>query len=167
MKLDPSIQIINNSHIYAKDAKKIIEPNIWNTYKKICVVRNSWDWQMSLYFYSKNLKSHHQHNIIKDMNIKEYLLWRRDNDLHQQQEFILDDNEECLIDNIFKFENLTMELIVYFKQNYNLNVIPFLPSKKINTSSRDSDYTKYYNEETKNILLEMHKPDIDRYGFTF
>ena len=46
---------------------------------------------MSLFFYMKDKKNHRQHKIIKNMNVTEYLQWRK-TDLKQQKDFILDDN---------------------------------------------------------------------------
>lgn len=165
-KLDPNILSIAPAHILAKEAKKKIPSIIWDNFKKICIVRNSYDWQVSLYSYVKGLKTHHQHEIIKDMNFKEYLQWRQ-SDLHQQLLFILDDNKKPLIDNILKFENLNNDLIDFFHNNYNIDISKILPKKKINTSKRNSDYRTYYTEEDKEFLYELHKPDIEYFNFTF
>ena len=75
--------------------------------------------------------------------------------------------ENCLIDNILSFENLNTEIINFFKNKYNINIKPYIPKKKINTSKRNSDYRIYYNEENKKILEEMHKPDIEYFKFKF
>ena len=114
----------------------------------------------------KSLPSHHQHNIIKNMNITEYLEWRR-TDLHQQIEFILDDNNICLIDNILSFENLNIDIINFFKDKYNMDIKPYIPQKKINSSKRNNDYKYYYNEANQKILAEMHQPDIEYFKFKF
>lgn len=159
--------VINaGSHTKAKEAKNQIPADIWNNYTKICVVRNSWDWQMSLYFYTKGLHTHHQHNIVKDMNVSEYIEWRK-TDLKQQIEFILDNNGDCLVDHIFQFENLNSNIIHFFKEKYNLDVKPYLPLTKLNSSNRNSDYKIYYNERDKNLLAEMHEPDIKYFNFKF
>ena len=162
--LDKNIKDVDG-HIKAKDAKKKF-PKLWDSYRKICVVRNSWDWQISLLFFMKGLKSHFQHNIIKNMNITEYLEWRKTN-LHQQLEFILDDNGKCLIDNILPFENLNNNIKNFFNEKYNINVSSYIPSNKINASKRNKDYRTYYNEENKKILAEMHEPDIKYFNFKF
>ena len=62
--LDEDIENVD-VHIKAKDAKNKYS-EIWDEYTKICVVRNSWDWQMSLFFYMKGAPSHHQYNIVKE-----------------------------------------------------------------------------------------------------
>ena len=162
--LDKNIVNIDG-HITAKNAKKKY-PELWNSYTKICVVRNSWDWQISLFSYMRGLPSHHQHNIVKNMNITEYLQWRK-TDLHQQIEFFLDDNNICLIDNILSFENLNINIINFFKDKYNMDITPYIPQQKINSSKRNKDYRCYYNEENQKILAELHQPDIEYFKFKF
>lgn len=152
-------------HTTAKEAKKKY-PKLWNSYTKICVVRNSWDWQISLLAFMKGYPSHHQYNIIKNMNVTEYLKWRK-TDLHQQLEFILDDNNICLIDNILSFENLNNDLINFFKDKYNMDIKSYIPQKKINTSQRQPNHIFYYNDDDQKLLAEMHKPDIEYFKFKF
>ena len=163
-KLDKDIVDVD-CHITAKNAKKKY-PKLWNSYTKICIVRNSWDWQISLFSYMKGSPDHHQHHIVKNMNISEYLEWRK-TDLHQQIEFILDDNNICLIDNILSFENLDIDIINFFKDKYNMDIRPYIPKQKINTSKRNDNHKFYYNEETQKILAEIHQPDIEYFKFKF
>ena len=61
-KLDPNILSVSPSHILAKDAKKKITPLIWNSFTKICVVRNSYDCKLVYIHLSKDYQ--HIINII-------------------------------------------------------------------------------------------------------
>jgi len=163
--LDPDCEDIYG-HISAKEAKGKINSEIWENYTTFCVVRNSWDWQMSLYFYAKGWSGHHQHGIIKNMSVSEYLIWRK-TDLNQQIKFILDNNNTCLIDKILSFENLTEDLKLFLKETNDLDITPYLPKEKLNTSNRDSDYRKYYDNSDVELLSKLHKPDIDYFNFKF
>lgn len=154
-------------HIRAFKAKKQLKPEVWNEYKKIVIIRNSWDWQMSLLFFMKGAKSHHQHNIVKDMTINEYLEWRK-SDIHQQLEFIMDEEgKECIVDKIIRYDHLYDDTVAFFQEYCNLDISDKLPEKRVNASKRDQDYRVYYDEEGKKMLEEMHKPDIDYFGFDF
>lgn len=149
-RIDPSCSD-TGGHIRAYKAKKQLKPDVWNTYKKICIVRNSWDWQMSLLHFMKDAKSHHQHDIVKDMSITDYLQWRK-TDLHQQLEFVMDESgTEQLIDVCIRYENLREDTIKFFQEHCNLDVTDKLPEKRVNASKRDPDYRVYYNEEDKNF----------------
>ena len=153
-------------HETAKKTRELLGDKIWNSYTKICVSRNSWDWQMSLLFFMKGLPTHHQHQIVKDMSVKQYLEWRK-TDLHQQIEFIIDDDGKNMMDNIFRFEYLQQDILLFFLEKYNINVSKYFPEKKINASKRNSDYRQYYDEETKQMIHDMHKPDIEFFQFTY
>ncbi len=163
--LDPDCEDIYG-HISAKEAKKRLNSEIWDNYTTFCVVRNSWDWQMSLYFYMKGWSGHSQHHIIKNMNVSEYLRWR-ETDLSQQTSFILDDDNNCLIDKILSFENLTDDLKLFFKETNQIDITPNLPKQKLNTSKRDRDYKIYYNNLDIELLSKLHKPDINYFNFKF
>lgn len=163
--LDPDCEDLYG-HISAQNAKEKINSEIWENYTTFCVVRNSWDWQMSLYFYAKGWSGHHQHDIIKNMSVSEYLIWRK-TDLNQQIKFILDNNNTCLIDKILSFENLTEDLKLFFKETNDLDITPYLPNEKLNTSKRNSDYRKYYDNSDVELLSKLHKPDINYFNFKF
>lgn len=163
--LDKNI-VRTNNHITAKEAQKQF-PDIWDKYTKICIVRNSWDWEISLLFFMKRDTTHHQHNIVKDMSVSQYVKWRK-TDLHQQLKFILDDKCNCLIDNILRFDNLTENLKDFFKEKYDLDITNYLPTEKLNKSgNRNDDYRKYYDDDDKKLVEKMHFPDINFFDFTF
>lgn len=167
MKMDKKAIKYPKAHISARIAKKVIHPKIWDNYTKFCVIRNSWDWQISLLYYMKGEPKHHQHKIVRNMNIHKYLLWRKNNDLHQQKDFILDKNGKCLVDKIILYDNFKENLSNFFKEHNKININPFLPKRRINKSKRNKDYKVYYNEEDRDLLAEMHRPDIDYFDFTF
>lgn len=163
--LDPQA-IDTVGHESTQKARQLLGEKVWNSYTKICVSRNSWDWQMSLLHFMKGLPSHHQHGIVKDMSVKQYLEWRK-TDLHQQMEFIVDNDGKRMVDTIFRFEYLQQDILLFFLEKYKMDVSKYFPDKKINASQRNSDYTQYYDEETKQMIHDMHKPDIDFFQFTF
>jgi hypothetical protein len=163
--LDPQT-IDTVGHESTQKARQLLGEKVWNSYTKICVSRNSWDWQMSLLHFMKGLPSHHQHDIVKDMSVKQYLEWRK-TDLHQQMEFIVDNDGKRMVDTIFRFEYLQQDILLFFLEKYKMDVSKYFPDKKINASQRNSDYTQYYDEETKQMIHDMHKPDIDFFQFTF
>lgn len=49
-RLKPPQKFYN--HISAAQVKKMVEPEIWNNYKKISIVRNPWDYALSYFFYA-------------------------------------------------------------------------------------------------------------------
>lgn len=163
--LDPDCKEYGDPHIRAKSAKKLFGEKKYNEYTKFCVVRNSWDWQMSLFHYMKDTKNHYQYNIIKNFTVNDYLNWRL-TDLHDQLEFILDDNNKPLIPNIIRFENLNNEIIAFFHKQ-GINILKFIPKNRMNSSRRDRNYRVYYDNYGKKMVANMHKKDIKYFNFQF
>uniref|UniRef100_A0A6C0LLD8 Sulfotransferase family protein n=1 Tax=viral metagenome TaxID=1070528 RepID=A0A6C0LLD8_9ZZZZ len=172
-KLDPNVDTVSNGinpHSKAIDVKFKIPLDIWDNYAKFCFVRNSWDWQISFYFYIRSHPSNPQYNMVITKNFSEYLTWIKETGQYETQlSFIVDNNRDmnCLVDNILKFENFRDELIWFFKNKCNTDISPFLIKRKINASVRDSNYRIYYNEDDQNKIAEMHKSDIEYFKFQF
>ena len=166
--IDPDVKIHKNwLHVTSKEAKTLVEPHVWNTYEKFCVVRNSWDWQVSFYHYirgkPKNLEYYH---ILKNQSFNEYLLWRKPN-AQTQLDFILDNQGVCLVDNILQFDNLNNELVHFFQKKCNFDIKPYISHKKQNTSKRNTDYKLYYDDFGKNLIYETYKKDIQYFHFEY
>lgn len=172
-KMDPNIDTITNdknAHSKAKDVKSKIPEHIWNNYTKFCFARNSWDWQISLYFYIRSHQTHQQHKMAITKNFSEYLAWVKENGYYESQlSFIVDNNHNmnCLIDNVLKFDNFIDELVWFFKNKCDTDITPFLIKQKINASNRDANYRIYYNETDQNTIAEMYKSDIEYFKFQF
>ena len=154
-----------DNHTSAKNAKKKF-PELWDSYTKICIIRNSWDREMSFMFYMKSYRSHHEHHIVENMNVTEYLEWRKTRVDHQV-DYILDDNGVCLVDYILSFEDLNTNIKNFFRGAYNIDVSPHLPPKKREVSIREPNYRRYYNDHNRRMLHEMHLPDIKHFEFVF
>jgi len=148
-----------------------------NDYFKFTIVRNPWDRAVSLFYYEKMMvkfnpnarrkKAKKYFNKYGDEGFSEFItskgigwkdvknsgsLWRR------QAPFLWGD-----YDYICRFENLEKDMKKVCKQ---LN-IPFSEFPWVNKGDRDTDYRKYYKEESKEIISNLYKEDIDILGYEF
>ncbi len=64
---------------------------------------------------------------------------------------------------IARFENRRQEILRISQ----VNEIPIDPSVHIGKTERDPDYRTYYDAETQQMVHEMFREDIDRYGYSF
>ena len=150
------------AHIKASDLRKRLPAEIYDSFYKFAFVRNPWDWQVSLYHYMLTNKGHHQHSIITAMkDFDEYLVWRVNEDKKLQKEFITSPNGEVIVDFIGSYEKLTEDFLHVCKV---LNLNASLPH--LNKSSRRK-YKSYYNAETRRIVEEHFREDIELFGYTF
>jgi hypothetical protein len=159
------------------DYKNRIGDEISN-YKSFTVVRNPWDWHVSQFFYLKSIspKKHGhyiEHSLFnkKGFNFNDYIYWLIDENKEKSpQEFILKNQYEwCInekgyfmIDHTLKMENYKEDYHNFCKiYNIKENKIPH-----INKSNHNS-YKKYYTTETKKIIENKHKLDIEFFKYKF
>ena len=112
-------------------------------------------------------------NFHKDMSFKEFvkeLFKDKDKDVEEHfrsQYRLLADKQGNLIPHfIGKVENFDED----FKKVCQRMGIPDEKIPKIekqNTTKRDRDYRKYYDEETKKLVQERYKKDLELFGYEF
>lgn len=156
--------------------------NCWSSYFKFCIVRNPWDRVVSCYEYSKMEDSYHhsvnlpkQHGIhpdyftLKSLTFEECVYMLKDSPeklKHQgwlsQSYWICDENNNIMINNIFKIEFLQKNLLKHPILNTFSEKL-----KKLNPSPRKKNYKDYYSLETKNIIAEIYKTDVENFNYDF
>ena len=149
-------------------------------YHKFAIVRNPWDRVVSAYEFAKmnesywhskdNQTKHPDYDLCHSLTFKEcvkLLLDNPDKFKHQgwgSQHFYIMDGNKIMVDSILKIENLDKELEKMFIE-LNIDEIPNLP--KFNTSNRKLNYKKYYDKETKQMIAEKYKEDINFFNYIF
>jgi hypothetical protein len=148
-------------HASALYVRELIPEEIFNTYYKFTFVRNPWDWQVSLYHYMRQSKTHFQHDLIMSLNFEEYIDWRVNHDLRLQSDQFVDEGGKILVDFIGKFENLEKD----FGQVCNLlSIERFLPHKN---PSKHRSYREYYDDRTYQLVKEAFAKDIALFDYEF
>lgn len=149
-------------HITANDLQKQLGESRFNRFFKFAIVRNPWDWQVSLYNYMLKNEQHWQHSLIKSMsNFEEYIEWRVNKDKHLQKEFVTDENGSLIVDFIGKYETLQSD---FKKICDRLGIEEELPHLNV---SKDRDYREYYTEKTKNLIFDHFKEDLELFSYSW
>lgn len=144
-------------HSSLKSVVKFYDPN---DYSYFGLVRNPWDWEVSKYFYMIQTSKHWQHELVKGFSgFEEYLEWRM-SECRLQLSFFSDERK-LLTENIFKVEEL-YKFEEYLRDKFGI-------SAKLGKSnaSRRTDYRKYYDDNTKEVVCKMYKEDIDFFKYEF
>ena len=68
----------------------------------------------------------------------------------------MDDQDNCLVDKIFRFEDMENEIKTYFNIE---SKFPFL------NRSTDGDYRNFYTEELANIVYDRLKKDFEYFNY--
>lgn len=158
----------------------------WNQYKqannkkfqkyfKFAVVRNPWDRLVSAFFYLKKGGMHSidkqwaKENIDEFTSFEEFVKrWLNKKNIYSgvhfkpQSYWICNENKKIMVDFIARLETIDQDfLFISNKIGSNKKII-----KKLNTSPR-LEYRKYYDDNTKNIVHNIYKDDIELFGYDF
>lgn len=149
-------------HVTATEIINKIGYEKYRQYYSFAVVRNPWDWQVSLYKFMLKKENHYQHKLIKSMsNFTEYIEWRCKNETRLQKDFIYSKDDNQLVDFIAKFENLETDFQKICKH---IGVTAKLPHLNI---SNKIPYQKFYTDETMKLVKNTFSEDINLFGYQF
>jgi len=151
-------------HSHMAHLKKNLPLKIFDWYFKFAFVRNSWDWQVSLYHYILKDQSNQHHAIVKGLgNFESYLVWRtQPENVSLQHDFVCDNGGNLLVDYLGTYSSLTGDL-EKISQHLGLRNLE-LPH--LNRGNR-SAYQDYYSPEGKDLIFKAYKSDVKRFGFEF
>lgn len=151
-------------HLQAPELIDIIGQETFDSYFSFAIVRNPWDWHVSLYKHILRDRRHHQHKVVKSFNnFDEYIEWRC---LVQneacQKDFIYSQDNNLLVDFLGRFENLETD---FAKICDRIGISTALP--RLNVASNKKPYQEFYNEKTKELVRDAFKEDIELFGYGF
>lgn len=148
---------ITTTDLIAKMGKEKFE-----SYFSFAIVRNPWDWQVSLYTYMLKNKNHHQHRLISSFNsFDEYVEWVCAKKVRLQRDFIFSKENEQLVDLVGRFEHLDADFQKICSQ---IGVNVTLP--RLNRS-KSTPYQEFYNKRTIELVSKTFAPDIETFGYEF
>jgi chondroitin 4-sulfotransferase 11 len=140
-------------------------PDEWMKYRKIAIIRNTWDRVVSCYEYAKmensfyhgkNNKSgngiHPDYETLKNKTFEECVLLLKEGKLNHQgwhhQNLYTHINNKFILDELIDFNTLKGKMI------------------KLNSSTRKK-YQEYYNEGLIELVQNIYKIDIEIFGFKY
>jgi hypothetical protein len=156
-------------------------------YFKFTIVRNPWDRLVSFYAFCIKTSRTPAYNNLK--KFKDFVLdstnkyhvdpkWCKHSPalekllstertkercrLESQLDWISDDDGKILVDFIGRFENL--------QEDFNIVCDKIgIPHRKLphKNKTKHKHYTEYYDEETRQIVAELHAKDIEYFGYKF
>lgn len=149
------------------DASSMIQDMGYDTFKSyfsFAVVRNPWDWNVSLYNYVLKSKDHHQHEYVKKLkNFDEYIRNKcKKPQTTFQKDFIYSKSGKKLVDYIARFENIDNEFEVICQQiGIKIKKLPHL------NISNMTHYRDYYSDETRELIRQTYQADIELFDYEF
>lgn len=174
--LDRGLILANDElwHATAREVKAHLGDWLYDSYYSFSIVRNPWDRMVSQYFwqsatdYSEQIPTEWGNKNISFADfLKSDFAWygdkqRANGHLLDQAHFILDDDDEPMVNEIIRFENLGpsfTKLAERLKLRH--TDLPHL------NKSKHGHYTQYYTGELADIVARMWPRDIRVFGYSF
>jgi len=160
MRWDPTPY---ETHATASDLISLMGRAEFNSFFSFAVVRNPWDWLVSLYFYVLKKPDHHLHRLFKEQgSFQNYICWQCEGGLPLQKDFIFSQDGEQLVSFIGRYEELDRD----FKHIcMKVGVSADLP--QLNVSRKTRSYKEYYDDRLVQMVREKYQPDIDLFDYRF
>lgn len=149
-------------HIKAYELIDRMGREAFKAFFSFAIVRNPWDWQVSLYNFMLKDPTHFQHELVKGLgSFEKYIEWRVTEEVRFQKDFIYSKDGEQLVDFIGKFERIEADFQTICSR---IGISASLP--KLNVSNT-TPYQQYYNEKTKKLVKQAFEPDISMFEYEF
>ena len=151
------------NHASATEIISKIGKERFDSYFSFGIVRNPWDWQVSLYRFMLESITHPKRKLIMKLgSFDNYIRWRCEVDVRYQKDFLFLENGEQQVDFIGKYENLEADFQEICRH---IGISAKLP--KLNQSTKNKSYQEYYTAETIELVRKTFAPDIDLFGYDF
>lgn len=147
-----------------------ITQELWDSYYKFSIVRNPWDRVVSEFHWRHSLPTRHpsidfkkflrycESRINDTTNSKRDIYWTH---AQTQKSYVANNNGKLILDDIFRFEELDLAMKIISKKLH----IP-LELGMYNTSNH-KNYRNYYDDESKDIIENLYKEDIEIFNYEF
>ena len=133
-------------HWSAQSAREVIDPKIWNSYKKIGFIRNPYPWVVSFYNQSNTI------GMFREDNEKPFPEFLENLKLTPFSWFV-DDKGEMLIDTVYRLEDISSVLESYGCETVHIHKAR---KKAIRVTIDDAN-------EHKDIIRQKFKKEFEYY----
>jgi len=157
--MEKKVVCVRNCQLFRLEEKC---PDVVAAAWKFAVIRNPWDKFVSSWKYCNSTKNRKMMDVLLNLPEKD----TEPHDWHHltrtQWEFLVNRDGELRCDFFVRFEHLQEDLNRVFS-------ILGLPTQTIPHDNRTKrrPYSKYYNDETRELVAEIYKKDIEGFGYDF
>lgn len=161
-------------HVDAATLRNHVPETVWNDYLKISIARNPWDRLVSLFTWrNKNnpalkprKRFYHYLGVPFDEfgHLKKQFLEYARSDWETNDRFYILDGELCA-DYVIRYENLNES----FGELCERLEVPRIELPRLKTGIRPAQYhySKYYDDETVDLVARRHANDLRLFGYEF
>lgn len=154
-------------HMFLRDLKEAggedFDDSRYNDYFKFAFVRNPYERLLSGYLMCQQFPLAPEEYCVRRYSFHEFIAQKIFTNMiiaTKQTDYILEDGI-CIVDFVGRYENLKKD---FKKVAAQLGIPSALPH--INATMH-KHYSAYYNEKTKDIVMQFFQEDIDYFGYQF
>jgi hypothetical protein len=162
-------------HDHAQKIRDSLPPETWSGYFKFSIARNPWDRALSYFFWDKRQESsltppkrlYHNLGVPYDdfTPVKEkFTEFIKNRTLQNNDPFYVIDGQLC-VDFVIRYEHLDDDC----REVCARTGLPTfqIPRLKAGIRKDKRHYTEYFDDETRDIVAEIHHNDIRLFNYTF
>jgi hypothetical protein len=155
--------------------------NEFDSYFKFTFVRNPWDRIFSAYNFLKGGGMNDTDKNWAILNLSEYnnfddfvRRWVNSSNIHKYTHFLpqyrficLPGSDNLQVDFLGYYENIEDDFVYIRNKLASDNEVTLKYENRTESNEKKRDYREYYTDETRNIVYEVYKKDIDLLGYDF
>lgn len=151
-----------NKHSKVSEIIGVVGQKTYDDYFTFAIVRNPWDWQVSLYNYMRKTSTHFQHDLARKFSdFPTYLRWRCTEEIRFQKDFIYSVDGKLMVDFIGRYETIDEDFQTICDR---IGIQVKLP---ITNVSKTKPYQEYYTPELIELVRKAFAPDIELFKYEF
>jgi hypothetical protein len=153
-------------HAHAADVRRILGPDVFDSYYKFAVERNPWERQLSLYthrIHRKGGKGKTVEEFDQDMRNP---LWRLMHYSRLRNWDIYSIGNEVVADKVLRYENLRDDLQSVF-DHLGIDEAVQLPVLNARHGGDRQHYSTYYSDATRDLVGRWYAREIAAFNYTF
>lgn len=152
-----------DTHLTASDLLTAMGQAEFDSFFSFGVVRNPWDWLVSIYTYVLQQPHHHLHeHFLRLGSFESYIGWQCEGGLPLQRDFLFSENGKQLVSFIGQFEKLEQDFESVCAE---IGVSAELP--RINVSRQSRSFQEYYDSRLVDMVRKKYQPDIELFDYQF
>ncbi|MCA8900574.1 MAG: sulfotransferase family 2 domain-containing protein [Hyphomonas sp.] len=156
-------ELVLEQHMTGEEIRQIMPREAFDESFKFTFVRNPWDWQVSAYFYAIQTRAHSHHEEIRSLgSFDAFVRYQCERGAPSQSSFVFDQDGRSLMDFVGRFEYLEEDFQTVCQK---LGIEAALPHR--NASQRDQDWRSYYTDETRALVGDLFRRDIEEFGYSW
>jgi hypothetical protein len=149
-------------HTAARTVKLCLPRPVYDGLFKFAFVRNPWDRIVSRHAHLLRSTNRHRHHLVKRMkNFEDFIAWEIKRASAYQFEYVTASDGRSIVDFVGRYEQLSED---FSKVCARLGIKAELPHANV---SEHRDYRSYYTPETRELVAQHFRRDIELFGYTF